>query len=464
VARSRRWETVDEEEGAMSAAHGLADDVVGTITTLAGGTIRRLERAPARREAWLADVERPDGSVVELFVRLAIADDPANSSAGLAKETAIVTALAPTTIPVPQILGVAAEPHVVLFERVPGRSDLHCTPPEQQDAVYRHYMEILGDLHRLDATTLDLPEMHHPVDAQDVALSELRALSAGMEALGPQPLAQFGIEWLRRHAPTRVDRVALLHGDTGIANFMFVDDRVTAAIDWEWAHFGDPMEDLGSAMIHASYSTSGEWPDLLRHYEKASGIPVELDKILYYRAHLMGRSVLALNQIRHRLHPRDPVAFNLCVAIIGDRLLCDALADAMGMEPERPEVPEMPSGTTAYDVVAENLRSDVAGHVDGDFPNERLHQATLMVEMLGRQHALGPWLEATELDELTALLGSRPSDLVAGRAALQELIVADDGRRDEDLVRALGRIAWRAEVVAEPVVNLFPNVALRPAT
>jgi hypothetical protein len=62
------------------------------------------------------------------------------------------------------------------------------------------------------------------------------------------------------------------------------------------------------------------------------------------------------------------------------------------------------------------------------------------------------------------LLGSRPSDLVAGRAALQELIVADDGRRDEDVVRALGRIAWRAEVVAEPVVNLFPNVALRPAT
>jgi aminoglycoside phosphotransferase (APT) family kinase protein len=448
----------------MTQAQGLSDAVVEAVRTLAGGRITRLDRAAARREAWLADVERPDGSVAELFVRLALPDDPANSSAGLAKETAIVRALAPTTIPVPQILGASDDPHVVLFERVPGRSDLHCTPPEQQDAVYRHYMEVLGDLHRLDPATLDLPEMHHPVDAQDVALSELRALSVGMEALGPQPLARFGIEWLRRHAPARVDRVALLHGDTGIANFMFVDDRVTAAIDWEWAHFGDPMEDLGSAMIHASYSTSGEWPDLLRHYEKASGIPVELDKVLYYRVHLMGRSVLALNQIRHRLHPRDPVAFNLCVAIIGDRLLCDALADAMGMAPERPEVPEMPSGTTAYDVVAENLRADVAGHVDGDFPNERLHQATLMVEMLGRQHALGPWLEETELAELAALLGSRPADLTAGRAALEELVAADDGGRDEELVRALGRIAWRAEVVAAPVVGLFPDVELRPVT
>jgi aminoglycoside phosphotransferase (APT) family kinase protein len=448
----------------MNAAHGLPSGADTWVGSTVGGTIRRLERAPARREAWLADVERPDGSIVELFVRLALPDDPANSSAALAKETAIVRALADTSIPVPRILGVLDDPHVVLFERVPGRSDLHHTPPEQQDAVYRHYLEVLGELHRLDPSRLDLPEMHRPTDAHDVAMSELRALSAGMDAFGPQPLARFGLEWLRRHAPTHVERTALLHGDSGIANFMFVDDRVSAAIDWEWAHYGDPMEDLGSAMIHASYSTSGDWPDLLRHYEKVSGIPVELDKILYYRVHLMGRSVLALNLIRNRLHARDPVAFNLCVAIIGDRLLCDALADAMDLEPERPPVPDLPSGTTAYDVVVENLRHDVADHVTGDFPSDRLHTAALLVEMLGRQHALGPWLEATELDEITGLLGHRPPDLATGRSALVDLVASDDGGRDEDLVRALGRIAWRAEVVASPVVSLFPGVELRPAT
>ena len=272
------------------------------------------------------------------------------------------------------------------------------------------------------------------------------------------------MEWLRRHAPAHVERTVLLHGDTGIANFMFLDDRVTAAIDWEWAHFGDPMEDLGSAMIHASYSTSGEWPDLLRHYEKSSGIPVDPDKILYYRVHLMGRSVLALNHIRNRLHPRDPVAFNQCVSIIGDRLLCDALAEAIGITPERPEVPEPSSSTTLYDIVVDNLRNDVASHVTGEFPSERLHTSALLVETLARYHQLGPWLEATELDEVAALTGSRPADVASGRAALDELIVADDGARDEELVRALGRIAWRAEVVAAPVVSLFPDVSLRPAS
>jgi hypothetical protein len=330
--------------------------------------------------------------------------------------------------------------------------------------VYRHYLEILGELHKLDADALDLPPMHRPDSAFDVAMAEVQQLSRGADALGPQPLAKFGAEWLRRNAPAHVARVALLHGDSGIANFMFVDDRITAVIDWEWAHLGDPMEDLGSAMIHASYSTSGEWPDLLRHYEKASGIPVELDKIYYYRVHLMVRSVIALNYIRNRLNSRDPVAFNQCVSIIGDRLLCDAISEAIGIEPERPDVPDVSGEPTWYDIVVENLRNDIAPNVSGDYATDLVHTSALMVETLRRRHELGAWLEATELDEITALVGHRPADLASGRAALQELVLADDGSRDEDLVRAMGRIAWRAEVVAAPVVSLFPDVQLRPVT
>jgi aminoglycoside phosphotransferase (APT) family kinase protein len=448
----------------MTGQFALSDKIVDWIAAAGGGEVRRVERAVARREAWLVDVDRPDGSTLEGFLRLALPDDPANSSAALDKETRVVQALAGTRIPVPRIHGVCEDPHLVLFERVPGRSDLHHTEPAQQDAVYRHYLEILGELHQLDADALDLPPMHRPETAYDVAMSEVEQLSRGADVLGPQPLAKFGAEWLRRNAPEHVARIALLHGDSGIANFMFVDDRITAAIDWEWAHFGDPMEDLGSAMIHASYSTSGEWPDLLRHYEKSSGIPVELDKIYYYRAHLMVRSVIALNYIRNRLNSRDPVAFNQCVSIIGDRLLCDAIAEAIGIEPERPDVPEVSTDPTWYDIVVENLRNDIAPNVTGDYPSDLVQTSALMVETLKRQHELGAWLESTELDELAGLLGSRPSDLASGRAALQELVLADDGSRDEDLVRALGRIAWRAEVVAAPVVSLFPNVNLRPVT
>jgi hypothetical protein len=360
------------------------------------------------------------------------------------------------------VIAVHDDPHAVLFERVQGRTDLHNDSAETQDAVYRHYLEILGDLHRLDPDQLDLGDVHRPTDAHDCAMAEVDALGAGIDGFGPQPLSRFGMSWLRRHAPTHVERIALLHGDAGIANFLYVNSKITAAIDWEWAHLGDPMEDLGNLCIHASFSPSGEWPALLPHYEQVSGIPVETDKVFYYRVQNMARSVLALVPIRERLNSRDPVALNQCFAIVCDRMLCDAIADAMQVELEDVDVPDVGSDTTLYDVVVENLERDIGPHVDGDFPRDRLAMSVLLVQTLARRHALQPWHEATQLDELEALLGARPPDVIRGLGALDELIAADDGRRDVEILHALSRMARRAEAISAPVVSLFPDARLRP--
>ncbi len=447
---------------ATAIGTGLDGRIVEWVGVEIGGTVIRVERALARREAWLVDVERTDGSVLELFLRLAHAGDPANSTEALAKEARVVQALAGRGIPVPAIHGILDDPHVVLFERVAGRPDLHTMADEQQDAVYRHYLEVLGALHSFDVASLDLGDLHRPVDALDCAMAEVDVLAGSVASADPQPFARFGMAWLRRNAPEHVERIALLHGDTGIANFLFVDDRVTAAIDWEWAHLGDPMEDLGSLCIHASFSPSGDWPALLPHYEKTSGIAVELDKVRYYRVHNLARSVLALAPIRARLNSRDPVALNQCFAIICDRLLCEAIAEAMGVTLSRPAVPEPAAETTLYDIVVENLERDVLDHVVGDFPRDRLQMAALLVRTLARQQALGPWADAAELDELEGVLGSRPSDVASGRAALDALITADDGGRDLEILQTLAAMAYRTEAIAAPVVSLFGNTKLRP--
>lgn len=434
--------------------------IVDWIGATFGTKIERIERALARREAWAVDVARAGRDDLELFLRLARDGDPANSVAALARETRVVRALAGTRIPVPAVHGVLADPHAVVFERVPGRSDLHTMPPAQQDAVYRDYLEILGRLHCLDPARLDL-DFEPPQSAVECAMAEVDALASGV--LSPtRPLARFGVEWLRRNAPKTVSRVALVHGDAGIANFLFVGDRISSVIDWEWAHLGDPMEDLGSLCVHASFSPSGDWPALLPHYEASSGIPVQLDKVRYYRVHNLARSVLALAPIRERLDARDPVALNQCFAILCDRMLCESIADAMGIRLEPPAVPEPASATTLYDIVVDNLTSDVLPHVRGDFPRDRLQTATLLVRTLAREHALGAQAQAAELDTLAELLGRRPDDLVSGRAALDRLIAGDDGGRDEEILRALAAVAYRAEAIAAPVVSLFGQTRLRP--
>jgi aminoglycoside phosphotransferase (APT) family kinase protein len=441
---------------------GLDPRLVEWVGSATGGTVTRLERALARREAWIVDVAKADGSSLELFLRVAHEGDPANSAAALDKEASIVRALASTDVPVPGVLASDAKSHAVLFERVGGRTDLHHTASSEQDVVYRHYLEVLASLHRLDPAHLDIGDLHWPVDARDCALAEVDMLAGGIKGFGPQPLARFGMSWLARHAPPVVDRIALVHGDAGIANFLFAESRVTAAIDWEWSHLGDPIEDLGGLCIHASFSPSGDWPALLRHYGDVSGTPVDLDKVFYYRVNNMARSVLALVPIRQRVNARDPVALNLCFAVICDRMLCEAIADAMKIQLERPALPDLSDVTTLYDVVVENLGSDVAPHVDGEFPRDRLTTSILLVQTLAREHELRSWREATELDELQQLLGERPADLTSGYAALEEVIEHDDGARDEEILRALGRIAFRSEAVAAPVVSLFPDARLRP--
>ena len=48
--------------------HDLPDGMVEWIAETGGGEITRLERHVARREAWVVDVTRPDGSVLDEFV------------------------------------------------------------------------------------------------------------------------------------------------------------------------------------------------------------------------------------------------------------------------------------------------------------------------------------------------------------------------------------------------------------
>ena len=54
----------------MNLKHDLPEGTVEWIAEIGGGEITRLHRHVARREAWVVDVTRPDGSVLEGFLRL----------------------------------------------------------------------------------------------------------------------------------------------------------------------------------------------------------------------------------------------------------------------------------------------------------------------------------------------------------------------------------------------------------
>ena len=92
-------------------------------------------------------------------------------------------------------------------------------------------------------------------------LPELRTLTAGKEIVElereyhgfdwPRPVFALALRWLRQHDPGPPEQLTLIHGDFRIGNFIIGPDGVRAVLDWELAHLGDPMEDLGWICINS---------------------------------------------------------------------------------------------------------------------------------------------------------------------------------------------------------------------
>jgi aminoglycoside phosphotransferase (APT) family kinase protein len=84
-------------------------------------------------------------------------------------------------------------------------------------------------------------------DLQDLASPERYAdeMERLLESLtAPHPTFRLGVRWLRRHKANGVPKSVVVHGDFRLGNFLASEQGMSAVLDWELVHLGDPMEDL----------------------------------------------------------------------------------------------------------------------------------------------------------------------------------------------------------------------------
>ena len=86
------------------------------------------------------------------------------------------------------------------------------------------------------------------------------------------PLIDYAYAWARREARREPAAPVVVHGDAGPYNFLIEDDRLTAVLDWEFAHLGDPAEDLGIVRVYAEDLI--DWQEFLALYAAAGGPPI----------------------------------------------------------------------------------------------------------------------------------------------------------------------------------------------
>jgi len=99
--------------------------------------------------------------------------------------------------------------------------------------------EILARIHAVEIKSLP-PLVHRE------AADHIEGLRHLLDSLGqPQPVFELALSWLDRRKPAPTRKPVLVHGDFRTGNYLADETGVTAILDWEGAHLGDPVEDLG---------------------------------------------------------------------------------------------------------------------------------------------------------------------------------------------------------------------------
>jgi aminoglycoside phosphotransferase (APT) family kinase protein len=246
------------------------------------------------RRTW--GVRLDDGRVV--VVREDTGAGPmAGTPLDLRREATVYRALTGRGLPVPALLGVAPDGTAVLLEHAPGTAELKTADPDEQAAAARDYLRQLGRLHGLDVAGLDLGPLVVPDDGPAHALVDVdlwRSIQAGVPERFSTPAGTFALDWLAAHPPPVATRTSLCHGDAGPLNFLYEDGAVTAMVDWEFAHVGDPVDDLAWVAVRNQVLRSGiDLPSVFAVWAETTGCDVDPGRLEYYRALVLVRMLVS---------------------------------------------------------------------------------------------------------------------------------------------------------------------------
>jgi aminoglycoside phosphotransferase (APT) family kinase protein len=409
----------------QQAGNELAPDVVDWIMAVTGAVAVRAERAGggASRIGHRIDATLPDGSVRALWLRSDTGVGPQSATKfTLRREAAVYRALAPTPVPAPPFVAVHPTDEVFLTERIDGRTWFsELTDPGERDAIAAEFMRHLAALHRLDPASLDLPELGRPTTLrahldEEFAEWEHQARTHGGD---DDPLLVLAFTWLRREAPADGDeRIVVVQGDTGPGNFMYRDGHVAAITDWEMAHLGDRHDDLGWICVRDLQERFTHLPDRWRDYEAAAGVPVDLDRLRWYRAFAQLRCTIGTRNGLLAHDSRVELANLLIYHTLHERLLAELMADLVGVDDAEAMAvhaaaalgdPPDTDDAWVFDAALEDLRTVVVPAVADPFAARRAKGVARLLKYLRERDRLGAAADRADADDLRALVPGDPT-------------------------------------------------------
>ena len=204
-------------------------------------------------------------------------------------EVAVLRAARAGGVPVPEVIAASSDPSqlgapYMVLSHVDGETIARKILRDEEFAPARTRLAIdcaraLARLHAIDALTVPtLPSVDQ--------IEQYRTVLDGFGE--PHPTFELVFRWLEANRPPS-GRRTIVHGDFRLGNLMVGPDGLRAVLDWELAHIGDPMEDLGWLCVKAWRFGSpqpvggvGDYRSCLDAYSEASGIPVAEDALRWW--------------------------------------------------------------------------------------------------------------------------------------------------------------------------------------
>jgi aminoglycoside phosphotransferase (APT) family kinase protein len=202
-------------------------------------------------------------------------------------EAWVFEALAGSRVPVPRLLwhtddaSILGSPFLVMEKALGAEISPFARAEPDAGALFplgEHFVDVLAALHNQPWQGTPAAMLEPRVRVDDAALIQVDKWSSMIDesGLGRRPILHRARSWLKSSAP-KAPRVCIVHGDYRAGNFLYSNGRITAVLDWEMVHLGDPHEDIAwaglrflsgrSALVSGIISR-----DKFRHrYEHATG-------------------------------------------------------------------------------------------------------------------------------------------------------------------------------------------------
>ena len=266
----------------------------------AGTTIVDLHRAGLgrSRENWVFDLVGPDRDGEPQREPLILRSDPEGGlvDTSRAVEFAVLRALEPSPLPTPHVRWLDAtgdqlgSPSLIM-RREPGTCDYRVVngdrPVAARRALAESFCDLLAQVHSVDWRGLGLGAVLDD-PGENAGLAELQHWEQVLrhDQLEAYPELDLAIDWLRQSArPSR--RTVLVHADFKPGNILLQGETISALLDWELAHLGDPLEDLGwviQPLRAGEHLIEGAWnrDELVARYVATTGCEVEEDALQWW--------------------------------------------------------------------------------------------------------------------------------------------------------------------------------------